>query len=79
LGSRGAATGAGAAATGAGTAATGAGAAGTGAGADTTGAGSGADVRVSLAVVYAVRDGLIVRGQEFLDPQDALNAVGLEE
>jgi ketosteroid isomerase-like protein len=44
-----------------------------------TGAGSGADVRVSLAVVYTLRDGLIVRGQEFLDPQDALKAVGMEE
>jgi ketosteroid isomerase-like protein len=44
-----------------------------------TGAGSGAGVRVSLAVVYTVRDGLIVRAQEFLNPHDALKAVGLKE
>lgn len=44
-----------------------------------TGAGSGADVRVPLAIVFAVRDGLIARAEEYLDPADALKAVGLEE
>jgi ketosteroid isomerase-like protein len=42
-----------------------------------TGAGSGVDVRVPLAFVYTLRDGLIARVQEYLNPAEALEAVGL--
>jgi ketosteroid isomerase-like protein len=41
-----------------------------------TGSGSGAGLRVPLGIVYTVRDGLIVRAEEFLDPDEALAAVG---
>jgi ketosteroid isomerase-like protein len=44
-----------------------------------TGGGSGADVRVPLAIVYEFRDGLIARAEEYLNPADALEAVGLAE
>jgi hypothetical protein len=44
-----------------------------------TGVGSGADVRVPLAVVFTVRDGLIARAEEYLNPAEALKAVGLAE
>jgi len=44
-----------------------------------TGTGSGADVRVPLALVYTLRDGLITRGEEYLDPDEALEAAGLAE
>jgi ketosteroid isomerase-like protein len=44
-----------------------------------TGVGSGADVRVPLAVVFTVRDGLITRAEEYLNPAEALKAVGLAE
>jgi ketosteroid isomerase-like protein len=43
-----------------------------------TGAGSGADVGVPLAMVYTLRDGLITRAEEYLDPAEALQAAGLE-
>ena len=44
-----------------------------------TGRGSGAVVRVPLAIVYEVRHGLIARAEEYLNPAEALRAVGLEE
>jgi uncharacterized protein len=44
-----------------------------------TGTGSGADVRVPIAFVFALRDGLIARAEEYLDPDEALKAVGLAE
>jgi ketosteroid isomerase-like protein len=44
-----------------------------------TGVGSGADVRVSLAVVFTIRCGLIKRAEEYLNPAEALKAVGLAE
>ena len=44
-----------------------------------TGTGSGAVVRVPLAIVLTLRDGLIARAEEYLDPDEALEAVGLEE
>jgi ketosteroid isomerase-like protein len=44
-----------------------------------TGTGSGADVHVPLALVYTLRDGLITRCEEYLDPDEALEAVGLAE
>src|SRR5256885_8537426 len=37
-----------------------------------TGTGSGADVRVPLAFVFTLRDGLIVRAEEYLNPAEAL-------
>jgi ketosteroid isomerase-like protein len=39
-----------------------------------TGAGSGANVGVPLALVIRFRDGLIVRGEEYLDPDEARRA-----
>jgi hypothetical protein len=42
-----------------------------------TGTGSGADVRVPIAFVFTLRDGLIIRVEEYLDPSDALEAAGL--
>jgi ketosteroid isomerase-like protein len=44
-----------------------------------TGVGSGADVRVSLAIVFTVRDGLIARAEEYLNPAEALKAAGLAD
>ena len=44
-----------------------------------TGAGSGADVRVPIGFVFTLGDGLITRVEEYLDPAEALRAVGLEE
>ena len=44
-----------------------------------TGIGSGADVRVPLALVCTIRDGLIGRAEEYLNPAEALKAVGLTE
>ncbi len=42
-----------------------------------TGAGSGADVQVPIAFVCTLADGKIARVEEYLDPPEALNAVGL--
>jgi ketosteroid isomerase-like protein len=39
---------------------------------------SGADTRVRLAFVFTVRDGLITRVEEYLDPAEALKAIGLD-
>jgi ketosteroid isomerase-like protein len=44
-----------------------------------TGSGSGAEVQVPLAIVYEVHQGLIARAEEYLNPAEALKAVGLEE
>jgi ketosteroid isomerase-like protein len=44
-----------------------------------TGTESGADVRVAIAFVFTLRDGLITRVEEYLNPTEALEAVGLEE
>jgi ketosteroid isomerase-like protein len=38
---------------------------------------SGAETELRYAVVYTVRDGRIVRGKEYLDREQALEAVGL--
>jgi ketosteroid isomerase-like protein len=40
---------------------------------------SGADVSVPIGFVFAFRDGLIARVQEYIDPAEALKAVGLAE
>jgi ketosteroid isomerase-like protein len=42
-----------------------------------TGLGSGVDVEVPIALVYTFRDGLIARVEEYLDPGEAVQAVGL--
>jgi ketosteroid isomerase-like protein len=39
---------------------------------------SGADTRVPLAFVFTVQDDLITRVEEYIDPAEALNTVGLE-
>jgi ketosteroid isomerase-like protein len=44
-----------------------------------TGSGSGVDVGVPIAFLVTVRDGLITRVQEYLDPAHALTAAGLDE
>ena len=44
-----------------------------------TGTASGADVRVPIALVFTLRDGLITRVEEYLNPSEALKAVGLAE
>jgi uncharacterized protein len=44
-----------------------------------TGSGSGVDVGVPIAFLVTVRDGLITRVQEYLDPAEALEAAGLDE
>jgi ketosteroid isomerase-like protein len=44
-----------------------------------TGTGSGADVRVPIALVFTLRAGMIARCEEYLDPAEALAAVGLSE
>jgi ketosteroid isomerase-like protein len=44
-----------------------------------TGTGSGADVRAPIAFVFTLRDGLIMRVEEYLNPSEAVAAVGLEE
>ena len=43
------------------------------------GTGSGAEVEVPIAFVYTFRHGLVVRVEEYLNPHEALKAVGLEE
>jgi uncharacterized protein len=43
-----------------------------------TGTESGVDVQVPIAFLYTVEDGLITRVEEYLNPADALKAVGLE-
>jgi uncharacterized protein len=40
---------------------------------------SGIETELRYAIVYTFRDGLIVRGREYADRQQALKAVGLEE
>src|SRR5437899_296399 len=40
---------------------------------------SGAEVRVRLAIVFTLREGQIARAEEYLNPQEALKAAGLEE
>jgi ketosteroid isomerase-like protein len=42
-----------------------------------TGTGSGADVQVPIALVFTLRDGLIIRVEEYLNPSEALEAAGL--
>jgi uncharacterized protein len=42
-----------------------------------TGLESGVDVEVPIALVYTFRDGLIARVEEYLDPGEAVQAVGL--
>ncbi len=42
-----------------------------------TGAGSGAGVRVPIAFLFTLRDGLIARVEEYLDPAEALEVAGL--
>jgi ketosteroid isomerase-like protein len=44
-----------------------------------TGTGSGADVRVPIALVFTLQDGLITRVEEYLNPSEALKAAGLAE
>ena len=44
-----------------------------------TGIGSGAEVEVPLALLCTFRDGLIVRVEEYLSPDEALKAAGLDE
>jgi ketosteroid isomerase-like protein len=44
-----------------------------------TGSESGASLAVPLALVLTLRGGLITRGEEYLKPDEALKAVGLEE
>jgi ketosteroid isomerase-like protein len=40
---------------------------------------SGADADWHLAIIYTVRDGRIIRGEEYFERQQALKAVGLSE
>lgn len=42
-----------------------------------TGAGSGADVRVPIAFLFVLKDGLIARVEEYLNPAEAVEAAGL--
>ena len=44
-----------------------------------TGIGSGADLEVPIAFLYTLTDGRIVRVEEYLNPGEALAAVGLAE
>lgn len=41
--------------------------------------GSEARIDMRVAIVYTVRDGLIVRGQEFASREEALEAAGLSD
>jgi ketosteroid isomerase-like protein len=41
--------------------------------------GSNADVDMRYAIVYTVRDGLIVRGREYATREQALEAAGLRD
>jgi ketosteroid isomerase-like protein len=43
-----------------------------------TGSGSGADVIVPIAFLFTLRDGLITRVAEYLNPSEALTAAGLD-
>jgi ketosteroid isomerase-like protein len=43
------------------------------------GSGSGAEIEVPIAFVSRFRDGLVVRVEEYLDPEEALEAAGLRE
>src|SRR5947199_5771440 len=40
---------------------------------------SGVETELRLAVVYTLRDGKIVRGREYIEKEQALEAVGLRE
>ena len=42
-----------------------------------TGAGSEVEIEVPLAIVHTLRDGKIIRGEEYFDPNRALNALRL--
>lgn len=44
-----------------------------------TGIESGADMEVPIAFLCSLREGKVTRVEEFLDPSEALKAVGLEE
>jgi ketosteroid isomerase-like protein len=44
-----------------------------------TGAGSGAEIEVPIGFVSRFRNGLVVRVEEYLDPNQALEAAGLKE
>jgi hypothetical protein len=44
-----------------------------------TGIDSGAQLQVPIAFVFTLRDGLISRVEEYIDPHDALDAAGLTE
>lgn len=44
-----------------------------------TGAGSGVEIQVPLAIVFTWRDGKVIRGEEYLDPDRALEALGITE
>jgi ketosteroid isomerase-like protein len=44
-----------------------------------TGVGSGADVQVPIALVCTLAGGKVVRVEEYLDPREALEAVGVAE
>jgi ketosteroid isomerase-like protein len=44
-----------------------------------TGTGSGADVQVPIGFVFTLRDGLITRVEEYLDPAEAVKATGLAD
>jgi ketosteroid isomerase-like protein len=43
------------------------------------GTASGADVEVPIAFLFTLRDGLITRVEEYLNPAEALEAAGLRE
>jgi ketosteroid isomerase-like protein len=44
-----------------------------------TGSGSGAEVEVPIAFVSRFRDGRVIRVEEYLDPNEALEAAGLRK
>jgi ketosteroid isomerase-like protein len=44
-----------------------------------TGAGSGAATEVPIGLVSRFRDGSVIKVEEFLDPDEALEAAGLSE
>ncbi len=44
-----------------------------------TGTGSGADVQVPIAFVCTLADGRLIRVEEYLNPSEAIEAVGLQE
>jgi ketosteroid isomerase-like protein len=44
-----------------------------------TGKGSGVRIDANIAIVYTLRNGLVCRGDVYLDQAEALEAVGLSE